>query len=208
MTTSNSPILQILRVESDPEVNFEPRLALAVHRQSTSVGFLASLEGEVMAKANEWITLVGWSTVEDAKRAAEEWFESDYYSDFHGNIEAVLRKDLFIVSPDFAPAVQDSTYSTFMLVEALRPPEEVGGQETPGASSKEVAAARISELRLKPGYDAAFSYFDRETKNPMGIVSTWSSQQELRAARDAASKVEPYLSREEYLHARVTSNNV
>lgn len=203
MTAENtSPFLQYLRIRSERDEKFEARLALAIHRQSTSSGFLGSLEGGVMGEADTWIALIVWAEVKDAERSSRELFESDYHAGFAERIAKVEANRLFTTGPGIIESLRGSRYARFARIEHFDPPADF--------SWPAFLVRRRTELEDIEGFEELFTFKSRKKIAKAGFVSTWNDGRLLRAAAKAveAKRRPDDLSASAEESLRITSTNL
>jgi len=200
-TDSHTPVLQYLRLSAKKSASFGPYLALAVHRQSTSPGFIASLEGEIMAEAHAWVALILWQNAAEADRSTEELFHSDYFAEFANQVERVEANRLFTASADALEKIRDSRYAKFAWIETLEP--------APSFSWPAFVARQQTLFHASQGFEAAFSFSPLKEMPQSGLVSTWGDSRALRAAaaliQDQRPSPEERSGSSEYF--RITSSN-
>lgn len=173
------PLIQYLRLRSGRGQDFGPRLALAIHRQSTTHGFLGSMEGSVMAEADTWTALIAWATAEDADRSTRGLFESDYHADFATRVKEVEANHLFAINPETLEGMRGSRTASFARIERFEMPPNAAAWAT-------FLSRRKHLLHTMEGFEDvfAFSALPDSEENRNGIVSTWNDSRLLRAAAE------------------------
>ena len=195
-------ILQYLRLSSNPnDPHFDARLALAVHRPSTTLGFISSMEGAIMAEADAWIALVAWTRREDAERATEEWFHSDYHAEFAKNVTEIEANEIFTVPYGIFGDMYDSRYARFLWIEHFDAEDSELWQR--------YVAWRISDLNSRQAFVDAFSFDGLAGSGQRGLVSSWDDPVPLRQTHESIEEQNASTpgieSRSEFL--RITSSN-
>ncbi|MGF1451362.1 MAG: hypothetical protein ACFB21_04710 [Opitutales bacterium] len=202
MKKANAPILQLLRLTAKSEKDFENRLALAVHRQSTSPGFIASLEASVMAKPHDWLALVAWADGENAHRAMAEWFETDYFQDFSDSVAEVEAHKYYRAPHDIRERLADLVYARFLWIEQL-------ALEQQGDEAEVLLRRRRDMLQSTDGFSGTFTFTDPETPGFVALVSGWAKGPAMRRARDTIeAHPSPSVVKTSDDFLRLTSNNV
>jgi len=174
-----TPVLQYLSLVSDEADGFAPRLALAIHRQSTLPGFLGSIEGAVMAKGRTWASLIVYATPADAEQSTRDLFESDYHAAFAQRVTEVESDRRFTPAPETLESMRGGRYARFAWIERFATPPAPEAWAT-------FFARRRHLFHTMEGFEETFAFTSPpDAEEPInGIVSTWSDPRLLRAAAD------------------------
>ena len=198
---TDGSILQYLRLTAKPDPQFEARLALAVHRQSTAPGFIASMEGAVMAAAQTWVALVIWADEASAHASTESWFNSDYHADFKAQVVSVDENRIMRAPPGVFEAIHGSRYARFLWLEQFRVPAD--------SDWEPYLARRMTDFYARPGFNEAFPFLSTSAALSRGIVSTWDDALQVRQAAEEIHAREQLIDQElsSDTFVRISSSN-